>query len=99
MVMLTLLAHSIVSVAMDQHPDLLAQFVVQCRVPLPSLRDSPFFFLLHRCLPVVLTLSVVDASRCGLLWEGVDINIPFHVDRLSRDRSRGNSLVNVGLQH
>jgi hypothetical protein len=51
-------------------------------------------------LSYLLALSIVDASRCELLWERIDINIPLHVDRLYRDRSRGNSLVNVGLiQH
>jgi hypothetical protein len=52
-------------------------------------------------LSSLLTLSVVDASCCELLWEmRIDINIPLHgVDSLAADLVAANSLVNVGLEH
>jgi hypothetical protein len=67
---------------MDQQPDLFDSFVrIQCCVPLVSSRDSSFRIFsapVPTGLLSLLALSVVDASRCGLLWDGVDINIPLH---------------------
>jgi hypothetical protein len=69
MVMLTLLAHSIVPVAMDQHLDLVAQFVVFQVMLRPSAVEGLFFLSInHIVVPVstgllsLLALFVVEAK-------------------------------------